>query len=406
MARHRPLLAASLALIAVATLVPAPGEAWQREFWCLRCSGSYDPVELVLNVLLFVPFGLALRAAGLRATVAAAAIVATTAGIEALQYFVIVGRDGTVRDCLTNAAGGFAGFLILPHAGAMWRADRRPSRGLAWAGALVWIAHAAMASVLFRPTDTSQRYFIQIAPHLGQFDVFPGSVSSAAVDGAVVPDGALDWGFQRQIQATDSITLSGVATQGPLTTGAAPIVAIVDGKTKEMAILAQQRAAALFQARVAAQDVGFHAPGVVLGDVFGHESGATGPVQLAGTRRGYTLRLREISGDAEPREATMTLSPSLGWALWWPFDYPGRATIVWMTAVWLLVPVALIGFWAGSFGPPLVAVIAAQVIVPLALGPGIVSWLHVVTAAAGALAGTALGRLRSAAPDESLGASP
>ena len=91
--------------------------------------------------------------------------------------------------------------------------------------------------------------------------------------------------------------------------------------------------------------------------------------------------------------------------------------LTWITVAWLVVPVAVIGFWSmgrhsgvstfgvlGDVAPPILAVLAAQVVVPLALGPWVVSWSDTLIGGTGALAGLTLGWLRSAARRESLGA--
>lgn len=391
---------------------------WQRDFWCIRCGGSLDPVELVLNVLLFVPLGLALRASRVRTTVAIATIVATTVSIELLQYAVIVGRDGSIRDCLTNTIGGLAGFVVQPHAGVSWRADHRRSGPLAWAGAVFWIAHAAMASFLFRPAphrrpvpDVGFRgaFFAQIAPQLGQFDDFGGTVQSARIDSVLVSSGPFPADLQSTVPGARSIAMAAVVAAGSPTRHVAPILNVADGQTHEIAILGQQRTSLVFQARVRAQDVGFYAPAVVLDEVFPIGEGAT--AEVAGTRRGYVLHVRTTQASGGTRDATLTLSPSLGWALWWPGDFPSSVALAWLTALWLFLPVALIGFWSAERGPakaawiapPFVAAIAAQAIVPLAIGPNVVVPSHLGIALVGGVVGLTLGRLRSARQRESLG---
>lgn len=418
MARQRFALVAALAFIAAATLLPAPDETWQREFWCIRCDGSFDPVELVLNVLLFVPLGLALRAAGVRTAFAIATIVGTTVSIELLQYTVIVGRDGTIRDCLTNTIGGLAGFVVQPHAAVSWRAGQRRSGRLAWTGALFWIAHAVMASFLFRPAphrrpvpDVGSRgaFFAQIAPRLGQFDDFEGTVLSPRIDSVLVRDGPFPAELQSIVPGARSIAMAAVVAGGSPTRHVAPILNVADGETHEIAILGQQQTSLVFQARVRAQDVGFNAPAVVLDDVFPIGEGTS--AEVVGTRRGFVLRARTTEASGRTRYATLALSPSLGWALWWPGDFPSSLALGWLTALWLFVPVGLIGFWSAERGrlnarwiaPPFVAAIAAHAVVPLIVGPNVLVWLHLGIALAGGVVGLTLGRLRSARQRESLG---
>ena len=390
-------------LIAAATLVPAPSEPWLREFWCLRC-GSFDPTELVANVLLFVPLGLALRASGVRLAKALAIVVATTVGIETLQFFAIIGRDGSLRDCLTNAAGGALGFAAYPQVGQLWRANGSPSRALAWVAAALWVAHAAMASILLEPTGTTYQYFAQLAPELGKNDTFRGAVLAANMNGVRVESGPLTHDLEARLKSADSIALSGAVIATQTVGRTAPIVNLADNGGSNIAILAQQLRAVAFQAHVRGQAIGFAAPWLVIDNVFGEPAPRT-PVLLFGLRRGYELRLRVKDVTSRIREARLTLVPSLGWTLWWPFGVVGRVTRDCLTAVWVFLPVALIGFWSATVAAPLVAALGAEVAVPLVLGPRTLSWPALIISLAGVACGVIAGRLRSAAGKESLGAS-
>jgi hypothetical protein len=360
-------------------------------------------------MLLFVPLGFALRATGVRAWIAVVIIVATTVTVEMLQYFVVVGRDGVVRDCLSNTIGGVAGVAAQPHVRALWRGDGSPSRRLAWFATLLWIAHAAMAALLFRPSlpsSTPTRYYSQLAPELGQFDQFAGTVMSASVDGERVEGNPLDPALEARVRAADSITLASVVIPGPPKSRVAPILNVVDSVGNEIAILAQQRRALVFQARTKGQDFGFYAPAVVMDNAFEAKPSPTPlPLLVVGLRRGSGLQLRATAGTSKTRESRLTLSPALGWTLWWPREFPSRAALVWVTAAWILASVALLGFWSGGIAAPLVATLGAEVLVPIALGPGRLSSPTLVVSIMGALGGFAISRLRSAAGNETLGAS-
>ncbi|MGH7620567.1 MAG: hypothetical protein ACREPM_25405, partial [Gemmatimonadaceae bacterium] len=128
------------------------------------------------------------------------------------------------------------------------------------------------------------------------------------------------------------------------------------------------------------------------------------PVTLTGWRRGLEQRLVAQSAAGGSQQASLVLSPSFGWALWWPWDYPNRATLAWMTIAWLAVPVGLMMFWstrrndlARSIAPAATAIMGAHVLVPAVLGGGqIASWPEVVGLAAGVVLGFAAGRLRGA----------
>lgn len=69
--------------------------------------------QLILNVLMFLPLGLLLPLAGRRFRrfrVTAAAVLAMTAAIEVVQFFI--GRSADIDDVIMNFAGGALGFAL------------------------------------------------------------------------------------------------------------------------------------------------------------------------------------------------------------------------------------------------------------------------------------------------------
>ena len=108
---HRPepwaILAVVLAaaFIAYATLRPAGGAAGT---FCVRCGDSWLG-DALLNVVLFVPFGLALRATGISTARTMLLSAASSVMIEVLQYTVVTGRFSSVLDVITNSLGGLVG---------------------------------------------------------------------------------------------------------------------------------------------------------------------------------------------------------------------------------------------------------------------------------------------------------
>ncbi|WP_159601073.1 VanZ family protein [Agromyces humi] len=78
------------------------------------CDGASAPSEVVVNVLLFVPFGVYL---GLLAPAwswwrSAAALAGASLAMEVVQYVLAVGSSD-VTDLVTNTAGGLAGLGVL-----------------------------------------------------------------------------------------------------------------------------------------------------------------------------------------------------------------------------------------------------------------------------------------------------
>ena len=78
------------------------------------CDGASSPSEVVVNILLFVPFGLYL---GLLAPAwswwrTTAIVAGASLAMEVLQYVLAVGSSD-VTDLITNTAGGLAGLAVL-----------------------------------------------------------------------------------------------------------------------------------------------------------------------------------------------------------------------------------------------------------------------------------------------------
>ena len=96
------LMVVSLFWIAFLTLGhgrPHPRPA----FWCLWC-GRHVLLDLLLNVLLFMPLGVALRMRGFTIRRATLIGLFISTSVELSQYW-IPGREPSARDIASNAAG-------------------------------------------------------------------------------------------------------------------------------------------------------------------------------------------------------------------------------------------------------------------------------------------------------------
>lgn len=117
------LFAVYLGLLAWAVLwkleVPWVGEAGERiiklvPFVATARAGASTPFDVVVNLLLFVPFGLylGLLAPSVRWWKAAATVAAASLTFEVTQYVLAVGSSD-LTDVLVNTAGGVLGFGLL-----------------------------------------------------------------------------------------------------------------------------------------------------------------------------------------------------------------------------------------------------------------------------------------------------
>src|SRR4051812_49397465 len=244
------LAIAALAAILAVTLVPN-SEPPRSEHFCLIC-GTRGGVDAVLNVLLFMPMGLGLGLAGVRATRAIASMATLSAVIEAAQFFFISGRDATIGDVLMNAVGGALGFFFAVHIGTLIFPARRKAVALAMSWSATWIVLQIISSYGFAAAIPRSQYYGQLARRLGDFEVFRGKVLSASVGNEAVADGKLlNTAHIRELLQTGA-ELHAVFTAAKGAGRLSPIVRIADDQQREVALLAQNREGLVYGVRTGA----------------------------------------------------------------------------------------------------------------------------------------------------------
>lgn len=107
-----PLVAVWGASVAVMTLRPGSGLGLRLNLVPILFDGPGSAVDAVLNVAVFVPFGLLLAAAAVRFRITFAAALAITLAIEVTQYLADAGRTADINDVLTNVAGACLGWAV------------------------------------------------------------------------------------------------------------------------------------------------------------------------------------------------------------------------------------------------------------------------------------------------------
>ena len=403
--RWRALVAVCLILaaIALATLTPDSDPRWVHEFWCPTCDGGFDLLDVIANGLLFIPLGMALRSLGVSLRTALLVVIATTSTVEALQYFVIEGRTSTLGDIVTKTAGGWIGFACLDLVVSWLRPSPKTARVLAWATAVLWVANAVFSMFAFQPSMTDAQLYAQIAPDRGDFEQFRGTVERADVNGALVFVGQMPDGFTSRVWEGQPLELTAQVGAAPPVTRPSLIFALVDGERNEIAALLESRVDLAYRIRIRANALKLRSPAVVLSSVFA--PGATDlPSVIVGTREGYELSVR-----TSKRQATLSLTPAVGWTIWWWFGIPRHAVLLVMTALWLAVPIGLIAFWSWfaalerrgtqrllwSTGPVLFAILGAHVVVPIAFGARVGSWFDAASILGGVMIGLAAGHRRA-----------
>lgn len=104
-------LAISVLIVAAVTLMPRSEYTSPRFDWRLT-SSPRELAEAFLNVILFIPFGAALRSLSVRLPLAVPLGFVLSLAVELLQRFVIPGREGELQDLIANTLGALLGWLL------------------------------------------------------------------------------------------------------------------------------------------------------------------------------------------------------------------------------------------------------------------------------------------------------
>ena len=325
-------LSGALGLIGVATLVPYPEQAElsrSTPLGCLVC-GELGGVDVLLNLALFVPLGIALRMLGLRVLPSIVVAFATSLLVEMAQETVVAGRDPSLSDLLTNSAGGLLGAVLGGHLTSLWRPGPTLAARLALAAAGGWLMLLAGTAWAVRPAATLGPGRAEWAPRLPLLDTFAGRIEAVDVKGT--------------IPARDLSMLATARLDG-WTDHLAPAVDLVGPRGTMTARLGQLGQKVTFGVRANATRLRLRPPSVKVYRALPPASGQQ--VQLAGGLRDATLWAR-AEAEGSVHSAELALTPGLGWLLllpltFYPFDYRPDLT----TAAWVALPLLFAGFWAG-----------------------------------------------------------
>ena len=396
------LLLASLIAIGVVTLAPTAG-AEHISFWCLKC-GERPAVDLLLNVLLFVPLGVGLGLYGFRFRRAVFLALLSTSLVEALQFSVVPGRYASFRDILANFAGALAGYLIGRHFHVLVSPSHSAARNLGTAAAIFWLVTQAFTAWSLVITPPPEPWFAQLQP---SHDRYPAVFTDRILGLSV---GSIQIGNSQELPSGDSDAirkqlLAGapfqvVVANVDATRREAPIAIISGGPVHDVVWWAQDGLDGIFSIAVRGTLLGLRTPSVRIADVVPNVRGDT--ITLTGSYRDgrYELQARNRSG---VRHRQLRASPSWGWAFLLPLPlYAFGSTVLGLTALYLAVVGCLLGYWnARSVGAVTVFVPIARMTVAILLGLGaapiifglpIAHWSEWLATIAGGAAGWTIDR--------------
>lgn len=351
--------------------------------------GGYLLTDLILNVILFVPLGLALGGAGARPrTAAAIGLIASTA-IELSQLWWIPGRYASVHDVITNTAGTVLGALIVAH----WDRRRKIWRvaGPVAAGLIVpaWVGGAFLLSPSLPPAHD---WYAQWAHDFGDHATFTGRVLSLSLQGISIPDGAIPATARLHdaVATAETIRLEATVRTGAPAGGNAQVASVLAAGRDETVGIWQDGAALIARHQLKLTDAGLRTPWIRLEPALPPEPGDTVRITYEVSRGG--MRLTALHS-GQTRVAEMRLSPDVFWSAFLPFDWQGGTGARWWPLLPALLSYIVLGMALGK-NPTLLSLATAATILggPL-LGAGAFPDLPALAIAVlGPLAGRLAGR--------------
>jgi hypothetical protein len=359
--------------------------------------GDTSVLDAILNVLLFVPFGMGLRLAGISRRRAFAIGLVTTITVELLQIW-IPGRDTSLGDVFTNAFGGFIGIL-----GAdIWRVvvfpSRRASTRLAWGWTLLWtlvlVASAELAHISLPNTKAWGTW----RPELLHHDYFTGQVLSATAGGLPTPDSisAMSADVRRRL-SSDSVVVEATIVGGIRTNPVSAIATIYDYNRSQIFMLGQRKGNLIFSIRMRTADARVATPDIRLDSVFPPHRPVKPDTMLVAAGLIHHRLWISLRTHGMTRERTQPIDAGLGWSYLLPFDYEYGSEATWLTVLWLAGLSAPAMYWATRAGRSTVltvgaALAASLLLIPFATGVHTTAWWEWIALVLGACIGILIGR--------------
>jgi hypothetical protein len=337
-------------LIAHFTLWPQYGAPHPYFDPCVIC-GSYGSSNLLLNALLFIPLGIALRVSGRTLAFTLVFSIAATTLVEMVQLFAIPGRSAALGDILANATGGVIGWLLAASSSTLFRPTVKQASILSWLQATAIIMLSALGGWLFYAAPTPDPYFGQVAPVIRERGAVDGVVTNATLNGETLEDGRLSPSqtvATRDALRRNELSLSAALALRNVKQRMALALRIADAREEEVAVLALERTDAVFAVRTRAVGVGLFHPMLRLSNAFNCDSCPGGidreQKHVTGERRRSHYQL-SVTGKEGTRSVSMSVSPNMTWLAFLPQMGAGNG-VVEGTFVWLLMQYLVLAYWA------------------------------------------------------------
>ena len=359
-------LLCSVTLIGLTTLGSGEAAAPPATAQCWRC-GSFWLTDLLANLVLFVPFGIALARLRVRFLIIGLAGLALSACVELWQLFAVTGRDATLADIAANTAGSLLGAALAAQlANWVFPSPARARRLSMLASALV-AGGASALSPLLTPTRAPGPLFLQFLPASAEPIVTLGRVNGVVFNGTPrVSVGRMsDEDAIRSELLAQRTHLEAVIATAPPAPAAMPLVRVTPRILAAVAEIRIEPHGVLAATGLRAEDLGLR--GLQL-FVEWPAGAADGPVRMAVSRQQDVLSLRASSSRAVS-ERTVRLSALELWVPFLPFRTVASGTPLPMSMALAFAVPLLLGWWSGRSVTARHLYLAAAALLVAGVGP-------------------------------------
>jgi len=331
-------LGLAVAAIAFATLRPQYGTIAGTDPFCLIC-GTRGSADFWVNILLFVPLGVAVAWLGVAAKPAFLLGAATALGIELLQT-LLPGRSPTALDILSNAIGTWLGATVALNLRAWTAPGARAGRHLLLVALCAFLA-VGTTGWFWTPLH-GQRFWAQWQHEFANIPAWTGRIHRATLGTIDVPDGRLPQSLPvKQLLLDDSaLTLTLTSAPHPPTVRTSVFGLAIGGGRYAVELLQEGQDLILNAGRIATL-LAFSTPQHRFRGAARY-LGAHEPVELAITHAVIAAPCLTI---ADYTECVLAPSIGSGWRLLYDLDAAGpllRRLLDATTLILLAVPFGLL----------------------------------------------------------------
>jgi hypothetical protein len=381
---------AGLLLIAGTTLIPLPQQTAAAAATPLGCLvwGEAGGVDVLNNIVLFMPLGLGLSLIGVRTSrvVLLGALLSLT--LELLQFTVIPGRDASLSDLLTNSVGSGAGALIGRHLWELLWPTAERALFLAVAGGFAWLGVQAGTAVLLRPWAPEIVRGAAWARAVTGRTPFHGTVTEAVVSDFDLPNKLKPAPRLAERLRQGDVRLQLSLLSGNRTAVWSPVFEVLGARGSVLSVEAVGSDLA-FHPPMRSARLRLRRPALRLPEALPSIPGV--PLRITARARGDTLAASWSIAEGRISRSLQVLGPSLGWSLVTPVRYAFGREARWITGVWIAGWLAVIAYWsAARRGRPAVTasmlallLCTGLALVPVMFGYPVSHWTEWLAGAAG-----------------------